>query len=71
VDVATALRGYTADAAYLGFEEDTKGVLAPGRLADVTVLSGDPTAVDPDDLRDLSVLATFVGGEPVWRRDVP
>jgi predicted amidohydrolase YtcJ len=68
VDVETALRGYTSDAAYLGFEEDTKGVLEPGRLADITVLSGDPTAVEPEQIRTLSVDATIVGGDVAWRR---
>lgn len=68
VDVETALRGYTSDAAYLGFEEQSKGVLAPGRLADITVLSGDPMTVDPEQIRSLTVEATIVGGDIAWQR---
>lgn len=66
VDVATALRGYTSEAAYLGFEEQSKGSLEPGKLADVTVLSGDPMTVDPEHLGEVEVVQTIVGGRPVW-----
>lgn len=68
VDVETALRGYTSNAAYLGFEEEGKGVLEAGRLADITVLSGDPMAVEPEQIRTLTVDATIVGGEVAWQR---
>ncbi len=66
VDVVTALRGYTIDAAYLAGEEAVKGSVEPGKLADFAVLSRDPTRVDPDDLRSIEVSATVVGGELVW-----
>lgn len=56
-----ALRSYTIDNAYSAFEEDHKGTLTPGKLADIAVLDGDPLSID--DLRDLSVVYTFVGGE--------
>ncbi|WP_405755052.1 amidohydrolase [Streptomyces sp. NBC_00144] len=67
VDVDTALRGYTSQAAHLGFEERTKGSLEPGKLADIAVLSADPAAVDPAALDTLRVDATVIGGEVVWR----
>ncbi|MFB6222007.1 MAG: amidohydrolase [Halolamina sp.] len=63
VDVEDALRLYGPDAAYLGFNEDEKGTLEPGKLADVTVLSEDPRAVEPANLTDLDVEYTIVGGE--------
>lgn len=69
VDVDAALRAYTIDAAYLAGEEKIKGSLEIGKLADLAVLSGDPTAVDADLIRDLTVEATVSGGEIVWRRD--
>lgn len=69
VDVETALRGYTSQAAHLAFEENDKGSLTPGRLADIAVLSKDPTRVDPDDIRSVEVEATIVGGELVWDAD--
>jgi len=63
VDIEDALRLYGPDAAYLGFNEDEKGTLSPGKLADVTVLSEDPRAVEPSTLTDLEVEYTIVGGE--------
>ncbi|MQA60967.1 MAG: amidohydrolase family protein [Actinophytocola sp.] len=68
VDVETALRAYTSEAAYLGFDEGAKGSLEPGKLADIAVLSDDPTAVAPEALRRLTVDATLIDGELVWTR---
>ena len=58
-----ALRAYTSGSAYASHAEDSRGILAPGRLADLVVLSEDPTAVSPDSIAGISVLATFVDGE--------
>ncbi|MQA07653.1 MAG: amidohydrolase family protein [Pseudonocardiaceae bacterium] len=71
VDVRTALRGYTSDAAYLGFDEEHAGTLEPGKRADVALLSGDPTATDPTAtaLAALTVDATVVAGDLAWVRD--
>jgi hypothetical protein len=66
VAVEDALELYGPDAAYLGFNEDEKGTLEPGKLADVTVLSDDPRAVDPADLTELDVDYTIVDGEVVY-----
>ena len=68
VDAETALRAYTSAAAELGFEEDRKGTLEPGRLADVAVLSGDPVAIDPAGIGSLAVDHTIIGGEVAWSR---
>jgi hypothetical protein len=59
-----ALRALTLDAAYQVFEEHTRGSIEPGKLADLVLLSGNPLA-DPAALRELRVLRTWVGGEPV------
>ena len=67
VDFATALGGYTTGAAWLGFDEDRKGVLAPGRYADFVVLDRDPFAVEPAAIREARVRMTVVGGEIVHR----
>ncbi|WP_409180635.1 amidohydrolase [Amycolatopsis sp. VS8301801F10] len=69
IDVEAALRGYTIDAAYLAGEEEIKGSLEVGKLADLIVLSEDPTTVDPSRIRDLTVDATVIGGQLVWQRD--
>jgi predicted amidohydrolase YtcJ len=58
-----ALRAYTSGSAYASHAESTRGMIAPGRLADLVVLSEDPTAVGPASIADIAVLATFVGGE--------
>ncbi len=58
-----ALRLYTAGPAYASFREDELGAVQPGRLADLTVLSGDPVACEPAALLDLRVLLTVVGGK--------
>jgi predicted amidohydrolase YtcJ len=58
-----ALRSYTLSAAYAAFEEDIKGSLTVGKLADVTVLSKDILTVPEEQIRDARVLYTIVGGE--------
>jgi predicted amidohydrolase YtcJ len=58
-----ALRSYTIDAAYAGFEEDIKGSLRPGKLADITVFSQDLTAVAEDQIPSTRILYTIVGGQ--------
>lgn len=60
-----ALRMLTVDGAALTFDEHEKGRLAPGLLADITVLDGDPTHMSPQKLRDLKCLLTMVDGRVV------
>ena len=59
VDVMTALKAMTIWPAWQHFEEDDKGTITPGKIADFVILSADPTAVDPETLADLEVLATI------------
>lgn len=59
------LKGFTLDSAYAQFEEGVKGSIQTGKLADFVVLSGDPTAVDPNDLRSIHADATYLGGVKV------
>jgi predicted amidohydrolase YtcJ len=58
-----ALRSYTIQAAYAAFEEDIKGTLSPGKLADVVVLSQDLLTVPDEKLLDTKVVYTIVGGK--------
>ena len=62
---AEALRCATADGAYLTFDEQNKGSLEPGKLADLAVLSGDPLSVEESHVADLQSLMTMVGGRIV------
>lgn len=65
VDLETALRAYTVNNAWAAGEEDVKGTLAPGKLADLVALDRDPFAVPPAELKDLKVLATVLGGRVI------
>jgi hypothetical protein len=65
---AEALKSYTLNAAYAAFEENLKGSLAPGKLADITVLSRDITTIPEDEIPDTQVMYTIVGGRVLYRR---
>jgi predicted amidohydrolase YtcJ len=62
VTAEQALRAWTWGSAYASRQEHVKGSIAPGMLADLVVLSEDPTAVSPERIAGLAVLATLVGG---------
>lgn len=63
-----ALRTYTLDAAYGAFEEDIKGSIEVGKLADFTVLSADILTVPKEQLLDVHVEKTIVGGDVIYSR---
>jgi predicted amidohydrolase YtcJ len=63
---AEALRCATHNNAFLTFDEDRKGSLEPGKLADMAVLSADPLTVEEVDIRDVKSLMTMVGGQIVY-----
>lgn len=67
LSVTEALRLFTVMGAYATFEEDIKGTLTSGKLADMVVLSEDPHQVDPPDIKDIKVEMTVVGGKIVYR----
>jgi predicted amidohydrolase YtcJ len=61
-----ALALYTINAAYASFDEKIKGSISPGKLADIVILSDDPTSVPPEKIKDIKVEMTMIGGEVVW-----
>lgn len=61
-----ALRLFTSDAARLQFEEREKGTLAPGKRADLVVLSANPLDTAPERIADIRVLRTVTGGRVVY-----
>ena len=63
-----ALRSYTIDAAWSAFEEDSKGSLEVGKLADLTVLSQDIMTVPEDEIPGAEVVYTIVGGRIAYRQ---
>ena len=64
-----AMRAITFNGAYQYGEEDLKGTLEAGKLADLVVLDRNPLAVDPREIRDIKVLATIKEGETLYERD--
>jgi hypothetical protein len=63
-----ALRAVTTAGAWLTFDEDEKGTLEPGKLADIAVLSDDPTTVDESQIAGIVADVTIVGGRVVFER---
>jgi predicted amidohydrolase YtcJ len=61
-----ALALYTLNAAYASFEENIKGSITPGKLADIIVLSDDPDKVPPEEIKDIKVEMTMIGGKVIW-----
>ncbi|HRE65587.1 MAG TPA: amidohydrolase [Cyclobacteriaceae bacterium] len=68
ISVEEALKSYTIRAAYASFEEDIKGSIATGKLADFVILERDITQIDPVGIREVKVLKTVVGGKTVYER---
>ena len=66
VSVTDAVRMYTYNGAYTAFEENIKGSLEPGKLADIVVLSEDILSANPERIRDITVKLTIVGGRIVY-----
>jgi len=62
ITVEEALRAWTLGGAFASFEENEKGSIAVGKLADFVVLAQDPTRVPADHIKDIAVEMTFVGG---------
>lgn len=64
-----ALRAVTLNAAYQYFEEDTKGSLAPGKLADLVILDQNPLKVEPMSIRDIKVLTTIKEDKVLYQNE--
>ena len=63
-----ALTMYTKNAAYASFEEDIKGTIAKGKLADLVILDQDPFRIEPKELLKVNVMKTYLGGEVVFEK---
>lgn len=66
ISVTEAMRICTVHGAYASFEEDLKGSLVPGKLADFVILEKDPHDVDPEDIINIKVVRTVLGGRTVY-----
>ena len=63
-----ALRAITLDGARMYGEEHKKGSIEPGKLADLVILSADPTAVPSAEIEKIEVLETIKEGKTVWKK---
>ncbi|HZI07134.1 MAG TPA: amidohydrolase, partial [Archangium sp.] len=68
IGVEDALRAYTLGGAHASFEEQEKGTLEPGKLADLVLIDRDLTRVPAETIRDAKVVLTVVGGQAVFER---
>jgi len=66
--VEEALRTYTLNAAYVSFDEARMGTIEVGKFADLAVISHDPFKLAPNDIKNISVDMTMVGGKIVYSR---
>lgn len=66
ISIEQALFAYTKNAAFASFEEARKGTLEPGKLADFVVLNKNVTKVKSEEIKDLKILKTYVGGKKVF-----
>ena len=67
--VEQALHATCVAPAWLSHDERTRGTLVPGRYADLVVLDRDPLACEPEELREVQVVATMLGGR--WTHNPP
>jgi len=63
-----ALRTVTINGAYQYFEENLKGSIEPGKLADLAILSADITHIDPKTIKDVEVLETIKEGKTIYKK---
>ena len=66
VTVDEALRICTINGAYASFEESIKGSITPGKLADFVILAEAPHDVDPDQIKNIEIVRTVVGGQTMF-----
>lgn len=66
IKVNEALRVCTINGAYASFEEKIKGSITPGKLADFVILAKDPHETEPDQIKNIPVVRTVVGGQTVY-----
>ena len=69
ISLEKAIEGYTINAAYASFEEDIKGSIEAGKLADIIILSENLFEIPAEKVKDVEALLTIVGGKEVYRSD--
>jgi len=68
ISMEEALKTYTINNAYAAFEEDIKGSIEPGKLADLVILDKNPLEVPNDKIRDIQVVETIIRGKTIYKK---
>ncbi|HEY3041229.1 MAG TPA: amidohydrolase [Pyrinomonadaceae bacterium] len=68
ISLEETVRAYTVGSAYAEFAEKQKGMIAPGKLADVVILSRDIFSIDPKDIENVMVMMTILDGRVIYER---
>lgn len=66
LDALSAIKLFTLNAAKVFFDENVKGSVTPGKMADLVLLSDDPTTLSSDKIKDIQVVMTIIDGKIVW-----
>ncbi|MBC8442379.1 MAG: amidohydrolase [Deltaproteobacteria bacterium] len=66
IDTLSAIQMFTLNAAKAFFDEDMKGSITPGKLADMVLLSKDVTRLSSEEIKDINVVMTIIEGKIVW-----
>jgi len=69
VSIEEALKAYTINAAYAAFEENVKGTIEVGKLADLVILDKNPLEIPKEQIKDLQVMETIIRGKTVFKRE--
>jgi predicted amidohydrolase YtcJ len=63
-----AVRAYTIDGAYAAWEENIKGSIEPGKLADLTIVDRNPLKIPKEDLKNVTTVITVIGGNIMYNK---
>jgi hypothetical protein len=66
LSIEEALKSYTINAAYAAFEEDIKGSIEVGKLADLVILNKNPMEIPKEEIKEIKVLETIIRGKTVF-----
>src|SRR5690606_16085909 len=69
ISVEDALRAYTVNNAYAGFQENKTGMLKAGHYADFVILDKNLITIPPDEIKDVKVVQTTINGKTVYRKE--
>ncbi|MEJ2248127.1 MAG: amidohydrolase [Candidatus Lokiarchaeota archaeon] len=69
VSVEEAIKAYTINGAYASFQEDIKGTIEKGKLADFVILNENPLKIPKNEIKNLKILETIIRGETVYKRE--